>query len=255
MKTFLIAKRDFKSGFSTPKTGAIIFFVVALISIFFALFIQSYQQQANPMLGGGAPQTPPIQHLIRSLVFNFYFILLLIIPAVTMGTFSDEIKSQSIRFLQTAPISTASIVLGKFLSRWVTVLLAVLLCAVQPIFLAVYGNPEVPAMLSAYLGLVLVISFQVAFGVWVSSLTSEQFIAFIFTMLGLFSFLMLDFIGDTLAGSSGYVKDVLEYLAPMNHFENLTNGLITLGDVTYFLVMTFGFLFFANVSFDSRRWR
>lgn len=252
---WLIAKKDFRAGFSTPKTGAVIFFMLVMGAVFFALFLENYRQAQmgqGQFPGGG--QAPPVQEIVKGLVYNLQFFLLLIVPAITMGSFAEEFKTQSIRFLQTAPLRSVEIVLGKFLSCWLTLGLAVLLCGAFTLFLVIYGDPEIPATLVAYGGLLLYIAYQVSFGLWVSTLTSQQMMAFMFTMLGLFGFFILNFVAPMLAGT-GALGDVLTYIAPMARFENLLNGLITVEDVGYFIVMTVGFLFFANVSYDSRRWR
>lgn len=252
--SLLIAKRDFKSGFSTPKTGVLIFFLLGINALFFASFMKAYLAQPNPMMGMGQPPPPPIQEFVKGLIYNLQFLFMMVIPAVTMGAFSEEIKTQTIRFLQTAPVTSLSIVLGKFFSRFITMCVAILLCSAFPAFFLIFGNGELPTTLVSYLGLALLASFQVAFGVWVSSLTSQQFIAFLFTILGLFTFFILDFVAPKLVGQ-GLMGDMLAYLAPLTHFDNFLNGLITVEDVTYFLIMTVGFLFLAHVSYDSRRWR
>ena len=248
-----IAKKEFKSGFSTPRTGAVIFFLLVMSGVFFALFLHQISNQGNPMMGGGS-YVPPIQQVVRGLVENLQFMIILILPSLTMGAFSEEIKNNSIRFLQTAPISSFSVVLGKFFARFFTMFLALALCSVFSVFLAVFGNPEIPVILSSYLGLLLLVSFQLSFGILVSSLTSQQFMAFLFTMLGLFGFFILGFIAPMFPGA-GLFSDVLQYLAPTTHMDNFLNGLITVGDVSYFLVMITGFLYLANVSYDSKRWR
>ena len=256
MKTLLIAKRDFKSGFSTPRTGVLIFFLLGINAMFFASFIKTYLTPANPMMmgGGGTPPPPPIQEFVKGLIYNLQFLFMMIVPAVTMGTFAEEIKTRTIRFLQTAPVSSLAVVMGKFGARFATLLAAILLCSVFPAFFLIFGNGEVPVTVVSYLGLTLLVAFQVSFGVWVSSLTSQQFIAFLFTILGLFTFFILDFITPKLVGA-GIVSNILTYLAPLTHFDNFLNGLITVEDVAYFLIVTVGFLFLAQVSYDSRRWR
>ena len=228
--------------------------MLVLSAVFFALFLESFRNAQQGQFPGGGGQAPPLQDMIRGLAYNLQFFFILIVPAITMGVFAEEFKTQSIRFLQTAPIRSVQIILGKFLSCWMTLVLAVVLCSAYAVFLGVYGDLEIPATLLAYGGLVLYLAYQIAFGLWVSSLTSQQITAFLFTMLGLFGFFVLNFVAPQLAGS-GTLGDVLKYLAPMAHFENLINGLITVEDVTYFVVMTVAFLFFANVSYDSRRWR
>lgn len=256
MNALLIAKRDFKSGFSTPRTGVLIFFLLGINAMFFASFLKAYLAQPSPMMGmgGGPPPPPPIQEFVKGLIYNLQFLFMMVVPAVTMGAFAEEFKTKTVRFLQTAPVSSLAVVLGKFLARFTTLLVAILLCAVFPAFFLIFGNGEFPTTVASYFGLALLMAFQVAFGVWVSSLTSQQFIAFLFTILGLFTFFILDFITPKLV-EAGVVSNVLTYLAPLTHFDNFLNGLITVEGVAYFLVITIGFLFLAQVSYDSRRWR
>ena len=206
------------------------------------------------MMGMGQAPPPPLQEFIKGLVYNLQFLFMMVVPAITMGSFAEEMKTQTIRFLQTAPVSSLSIVFGKFLSSFLTLLFAIVLCSVFPLFFLIFGNGEFGTTLVSYLGLMLLMGFQVSFGVWLSSLTSQQLIAFLFTILGLLTFFILDFVVPKIVGQ-GMVADVLSYLAPLSHFDNFLNGLITVEDVSYFIIMTVGFLFFAHVSYDSKRWR
>ena len=250
---FLIAKREFRAGIATPKTCAIIFFFLLFMGWFFSNFVETFVslQQRAPMMGG---QAPTMEQLLNAMFYNLHFILILIIPAVTMAVFSEEKRSQSIRMLQTAPISTLSIVLGKFFAVCAVMTLVLLLSSVFPWFLISYGNPDFGVVIGSYIGLFLLISSQLAFGMWVSSLTSNQFMAFLFTMLGLFLMLVIDFLAPSISGG-GMFENILKYFATTKHLDVFFKGLISVSSVSYFLILTVGFLFFTNVSLDSQRWR
>lgn len=249
----LIAKKEFKTGLVTPKTSAIFFFFLLFMGWFFSNFIDTFillQQQA-PMMGG---QAPTMEQLLKAMFFNLHFILILIVPAVTMGVFSEEKKNQSLRFLQTAPISAFEIVAGKYLSSCAVMASVLLLSFVYPAFLVVYGNPDVGVILSSYLGLFLLICAQLAFGLWVSSMTSNQFLAFLFTMLGLFLMLVLDFLAPNSAG--GDVADiVIRYFATSSHLDSFFSGVISVADTFYFMILAVGFTCFSVAKIDSLRWR
>lgn len=250
---FLIAKREFKSGFSTPKTAAIIFFFLLFMGWFFSNFIETFitLKQRAPMMGG---QAPTMEQLLKAMFYNLHFILILIVPAVTMGVFSEEKRSQSFRVLQTAPISSLTIVVGKFFAVSAVMSLVLLLSAVFPGFLMAYGNPDVGVVLGSYVGIFLLISSQLAFGIWVSSMTENQFMAFLFTMLGLFLMMVIDFLAPTISGG-GLLEEILKYFATTKHLDVFFTGVISVSNVSYFLILTIGFLFFTNVSLDSQRWR
>lgn len=248
-----IAWRDFRSYFASPKGTAIFFFFLGFMGFFFQNFVATFVEmsQRAPMFGGEAPT---LEQLLRALFYNLHFILILIIPAVTMSSFSEERRNQTIRLLQTAPVTATQIVLGKFLAS-VSVLALVLLCsAVYPIYTKLYGNPDVGVIVVSYLGIFLLMGAQVAFGLWVSSMTTNQFMAFLFTMFGLFLLLILNWIAPNIAGS-GIMESVVKYLASTDHLDQFFKGMLTVSDVTYFLCFIAMFLFFTNVVLDSQRWR
>lgn len=248
-----IAWRDFKSYFASPKGAAIFFFFLIFMGIFFNSFIVTYMEmtQRAPMFGGEAPT---LEQLIRALFYNLHFILVLIIPAVTMSSFADDRRNQTLRLLFTSPVSATQIVLGKFLAS-IGILALVLACsAVYPAYTMIYGNPDKAVILTSYLGVFLLMASQVAFGLWISSMTTNQFMAFLFTMFGLFLLLILNWIAPNLA-SGGILESVLKYIASTDHLDVFFKGTLAVSDVTYFICFISLFLFFTNVVLDSHRWR
>src|SRR5688572_7139371 len=108
-----IAGRDLKSFFTSSKGWAIFFFFLLFMGSFFYSFVNHFLelQRNAPMMGG---QAPSIEQLLKALFYNLHFILILVVPAVTMSSFAEEKRNQSLRLLQTAPITPTEIVLGKF---------------------------------------------------------------------------------------------------------------------------------------------
>lgn len=251
--TWTIARRDLAAFFTSPKGMAIFFFFLMFMGIFFNSFMQTFveMQQRAPAMGG---QAPTLEQLLTALFHNLHFILILIVPAVTMASFSEENKNHSIRLLYTAPIRPLYIVLGKYLATLMMMTMVLLASTIFPLFTIRYGNPDIGVILSAYLGLFLLISSQLALGIWISSMTKNQFLAFLFTMFGLFLLLILNWLAPNLSGG-GLMEEVLKYLASMEHLEHMMKGMISLKDVFYFICFTSLFLFFTNVILDSRRWR
>ena len=248
-----IAKRDFKAVFCSPKGGAIFFFFLIFMGIFFLSFIFTFEemQQRAPMMGG---QAPTLEQLLKALFYNLHFILVLVIPAITMASFAEEKKSQAIRLLQTAPVTATQIVIGKFLAAAGLIGLVLVASSVYPLFIAKFGNPDVGVILTSYLGLFLLMCSQVAFGLWISSMTNNQFMAFLFTMFGLFLLLILNWIAPNIT-AGGTLEAVVRWIASTDHLDVFFKGMLTVSDVTYFLCFIATFLFLTNVVLDSQRWR
>lgn len=248
-----IAWRDFKSFFTSLKGAAIFFFFLGFMGFFFQNFVATFveMQQRAPMFGGEAPT---LEQLLRALFYNLHFILVLVIPAVTMSSFSEEKRNQTMRLLMTSPVTATQIVFGKFLAA--AGMLALVLCfsAVYPIYTKLYGNPDLGVIATSYLGLFLLMCAQIAFGLWVSSMTSNQFMAFLFTMFGLFLLLILNWLAPNITGG-GVGESVVKYMASTDHLDVFFKGLLTVKDVAYFLCFIALFLFFTNVVLDSQRWR
>ena len=253
MTTLTIAAKDIRSYFSSLKGWAIFWFALFFMAIFFWSFVSTFlelQQQA-PMMGGSPPS---LNQLLTAIFHNLHFILLLVVPAITMASFAEEKKSQTIRLLQSSPISTTQIVLGKFLGAAILLGLVIVASTVFPLFVILYGNPDPGPVISSYVGIFLLMMAQIAFGMWVSSLCENQFMAFLFTMGGVFLLMILNWIAPNLTTDTS-LEAIAKYLASTTHLDNLFKGLITISDVTYFVAFTSIFLFLTHFSIDSLRWR
>jgi len=248
-----IAGRDLKSYFTSPKGAAVFWFFLMFLGVFFNNFVDMFMQmtQRSSVMGG---QAPTLEQLLQALFSNLHFILILIVPAVTMASFSEEQKSHSIRLLQTSPVTATQIVLGKFLAAASLMGLVLIASAVYPLFTVMYGNPDKAVILTSFVGIFLLMCSQVAFGIWVSSMTNNQFLAFLFTMFGMFLLLILNWIAPNLGGG-GVLESVLKYIAAMDHLSAFFKGTLSVGHFAYFICFTALFLFFTNVALDSRRWR
>jgi ABC-2 type transport system permease protein len=122
------------------------------------------------------------------------------------------------------------------------------------LFVIHYGNPDTSLVLTAYLGVFLLMCSQLAFGLWISSMTSNQFMAFLFTMFGLFMLLILNWAAPKIT-SEGISEKVVKYIASTDHVDVFFKGMLSVQDTMYFLCFTATFLFFTNVVLDSQRWR
>jgi ABC-2 type transport system permease protein len=194
-------------------------------------------------------------HLIAEFYGSMSVVLLFLIPGVTMGLFTSEKANGTQEMLLTSPLTIWDIVFGKFLAGAAFVALLVLVVGLFPALLFVYGDPEVGKTLSGLLGILLVGWTYVAIGVFASSLTRSQVVAFLITFVLLLCLMLLPAISDLgMAGSAG-AGGALRWLSTGEHFEPLVKGLVDTADLTYFAVMIGSFLLLTHAAIESVRWR
>jgi ABC-2 type transport system permease protein len=171
-----------------------------------------------------------------------------------MRLLADERRMGTIELLFTAPLHDWQIVIGKYLGALILYLTMFVLPTVYYfVILRVFGQPEIGPTLTGYLGVFLLGASFLAVGVFTSSLTQNQIIAW----LGGFAILILMWIADALGSWAGYgaVRDTLTYLAITRHYDNFLRGVIELTDLLYPLSLIAVFLFLTTQLLQSRRWR
>ena len=185
-------------------------------------------------------------------------VLLFLIPALTMQTFAQEKQQQTMEFLNTKPLSDVQIVFGKYFACLTLVALAILPTLIY--YYSVYqlgspkGNIDSGATIGSYTGLFLLASVYVAIGLFMSSLTDNQIVAFILTAFCCFLiYFAFSFIGD-LPSLFGKWDDLVKYFGIEYHYDNISKGRIDTRDVIYFVSLAGLFIWLTLVSLSRRRW-
>ena len=169
-----------------------------------------------------------------------------------MRSFSEEKRSGVDELLFTSPVKTTGIVAGKFIANFYFYMILLILTLHFPYILMKFGNPEKGPILTGYIGLILLGTAYIVFGMFASSLTKNQIVAGAISFVGLLLFWL---IGILSGKASGIWKEVLSYITIIDHFQDLTKGPINTQDIVFFLSFIFIFLFFTKMSLDSLRWR
>ena len=178
-------------------------------------------------------------------------VFLFIIPAITMRLLAEETKSGTIELLSTKPLSDTDIVLGKFLSAWALIGLALVPSLLYYITIASLGSIDNGPVIGGYLGLMLMAGVYVAVGMFASSITDNQIIAFIAGFLFVFFFYILDKI---LVYVPGFLTGIVEFLGVDFHFSSIARGVIDSRDIVYFLSVLGFMVFLTVVSVGRRKW-
>lgn len=185
-------------------------------------------------------------------------VFLFLIPAVTMRSFSEEMQSGTLELLVTRPLSDWQIVGGKFLAALTLVVFALLPTLLY--YFTVYqlgappGNLDSGGIFGSYIGLLFLAAAFVAIGLFASSLTQSQIVAFLLAaFLCFFFFQMFDLI-SRLPIFFGRTDDIVQALGIQYHYDSMSRGLIDTRDVVYFLSLIALFLAATVVSLGRRRW-
>lgn len=239
-----IAKREYEHYFISPIAYVVAFTILLVLGIIFALVVWSASQ--NPFFGS-APDLRPITG-------SFAFLLVLSTPALTMRLLADENRMGTMELLLTAPVRDSELVIGKWLGGLLFLLTLIAVTLVYPIILNSLVTPGIDqgAMITSYLGMILLAASFLAIGVGISSLFSNQVAAFFVTLAALVTLWWL------LGFPGGYVQqgaDIFNYLDLQTHFYNLGGGEINLTDIVYFFSLIAVGLFTGTIAVETRRWR
>jgi ABC-2 type transport system permease protein len=179
-------------------------------------------------------------------------LLIFVIPAITMRMFPEEKTSGTYELLLTSPVRVSEIVLGKFLGGLVLVMLMIVLSGFFGMVLLAYGNPELPMMLTGYLGLALMAISFLAIGTLISSFTDNVVVAYTGALFALLVLYTIGWLGETMQGTLG---SAVKYVSITDHFQELLKGLIDTKDLVYFATVLVVSLFLTLRSVESVRWR
>ncbi len=186
------------------------------------------------------------------------YIFIFLIPAITMRSFAEEINTGTIELLSTRPVTELQIILGKYFAALLLVFIAIL-----PTFIYFYtlyvlaspeGNIDVGGILGSYFGLLFLGAVFVAIGIFCSSITSNQIVAFILgVFLCFFIYLAFSYLSQfgIFIGKNDYLVESFGLSA---HYDAMGKGVIDSRDVVYFLSLISAFILFTRTALSARRW-
>jgi ABC-2 type transport system permease protein len=171
----------------------------------------------------------------------FYFhpiIYLIFIPAIAMRLWSEERMTGTIQLLLTLPVTIKDVVIGKFLAAWIFMGIALLLTFPMILTVGYLGSPDYGVIIASYLGSFLMAGAYLAIGSFTSSLTKNQVISFVLSIVFCLVLLLMSFpmVTDYFANFFGpETVDIIASFGFWVHFESIQRGVIDLGDIFYFL--------------------
>ena len=167
------------------------------------------------------------------------YTLAVFMPAVTMRLWAEERKGNTLELLLTFPMGTETLVLGKFLAGLVFYAAALAATLTIPLMITIIGHPDTGSVLGGYVGALMLGSFFLAIGIFVSGLCRDQIVAFIVSMMICFG---IHLAGTELIASSidgwvpGFGSFLQNFIGSFQHYESFSKGVLDNRDLLYFII-------------------
>jgi gliding motility-associated transport system permease protein len=177
------------------------------------------------------------QASLQSFFSIAYWTLFFFIPALTMRMLAEENRSGTIELLLTKPVSQWQVVAGKFTATLLLIVIALVLTVPYYITIANLGTIDHGAVISGYLGLILMSAAYIGIGLFSSTISNNQIVAFLSALfIGIFFHIIFDVLSGSLTGMLG---EIFNFLSISTHFESISRGVIDTKDIIYFLSIAF----------------
>ncbi|MGI6622284.1 MAG: ABC transporter permease [Acetivibrionales bacterium] len=230
---FAIMKRDFRSYFNSPIAYVLIGLFMLLLGLFF-----------NSMIGYGSD-------IMSQFVSTMSSLLLFIVPILTMRSMAEDKKNGTEVLLLTSPVRVTEIVLGKFLAAFSVFLVMTGVTLIFPLITIVAGKPDIALILSSYFGYILLGAIFISLGIFASSLTENQIIASIISLVSIF---LIQNIGYLASFFSGFLNKAFLWLSVTDRYEDFSIGIIDLTSIIFMICYAAVFLILTVRIIERKRW-
>lgn len=235
--TLAIASRELTSFFYSPIAYVVTCLFMLLAGFFFLTVTFQPDQPAE----------------LRRLFTVIVWILIAVVPAISMRLMSEELRSGTIEPLMTSPVSDLQVIAGKWLGSLAFFILMLAPTIAYVIIIEIHADPDYGPILSGYTGLILVGGLYLAIGSFASSLTRNQIIAFILTVFTILIFTIAAALAPRFLPNS--LAPVASYLNVNRQYDDFSKGLIDISNIVFFLSAIAFFLTLAVKALESRKWR
>jgi ABC-2 type transport system permease protein len=227
-----IFKKEMRSYFTSP---------VAYIVMTVFLLITGYFFANSLFLIGQAS--------LRNVFSIIPFVFTFFVPALTMRLLAEERKTGTFELLVTMPVSNVEVVFGKYLASAALLTISILFTLTYAFTVGALGDVDVGVIFSGYVGLVLLGAGYVAIGIFASSLTENQIVAFILSFVIIFALSMVD---KLLMFVPASLASIFEYLSAEYHFNNIARGVVDTRDLVYYASLIVLGLYFSSRALQRR---
>jgi ABC-2 type transport system permease protein len=242
-----IATRELRSLFLTPLAWAILTITQIILCLFYLKSIELYLQ-IQPQLEANNSDPGITAVIAESVYASAAFILMIIIPLLTMRLISGERQNQTLTLLFSAPLSMTEIILGKYLGVILYLAIIIFMITLMPLSLLVAGTLDFGIIFSNIVGLFLILSTFTAIGMYISTITNNPILSAVIS----FTSLLLLYLIDLLATSDN-PSELFTYISLRSHLDHLFTGFFNSSDVIYYLLLITTFIILSIRRLDNYR--
>lgn len=250
--TLVIAHKELRQLFGSPIAYVSLAMFFLIIGFLFFALVGNYTAQLVQLQGAPPPDFNPTRIIFTPLYQDATFVLILLVPVLTMRLVAEEDRAHTMELLATSPVTTTAIIVGKYVAIVLLFLALLAISAYMPLSLALIGRLDWGLLASTYAGLLLLGCAFLSIGLFASTLNENQIVS---AAIGFTVLLIFWVLGFAQQASGSAVQQVLSSLSFASHFSNLSGGVIDTQDVLFFLSLAGFFLFLAVVALESRKWR
>ena len=230
-----IYKRDLRAYFTSP---------VGYVFVAAFLFVMNLVFFLMNMLSG--------QNRLTTCYTIMLYAMMVLVPILTMRTFSEDYKQKTDQLLLTSPVRPVGIVMGKFLAAYTVFVITLALMLVQVIIIAAMSTPNAAIIIGNYIALLSAAAVYISIGCFISSLTENQLVANIATLAVNVTLFLLDYAYDLVNVS--WIKQILYWISIYRRFNTFYVGVFSVADFVFYLCVAAVFLFLTVRVLEKKRW-
>jgi ABC-2 type transport system permease protein len=249
---WILWKKEIDSYFSSPLAYVLIGLFSLISGIMFFNLLVSYSDGIQALPPNMAGDISFVEEVVIRLFANINFLFLVFIPLITMRLFSEEKKQETINLYWLAPLLEWQVVWAKGLAALTLILAMLVMTIIYPVIIWGVGVRDFSVLASSYLSVLLNAACYTSLGLFCSSISSNQIIAALVSILGIMFLWMITWGGHL--NSNYVVAEIFTYVGITSHFERILRGLIGTQDIIYYtsFILIFGFL--TVKSLGRRNW-
>lgn len=245
-------KKELDSYFSSPLAYVLIGLFSIITGVFFFNLLVTYTDGIQAVPPEMAQTISFVEEVVLRLFANINFLFLVFIPLITMRLFSEERRLETLDLYWLSPVRDWQVVASKGLAAMTLVLAMLLITLIYPLIIWGMGIQDFRLLGSAYLSVILNAACYVSLGLFCSSLSTNQIIAALCSVLGIMFLWMITWGGHL--NSNYLVAEIFSYIGITSHFERILRGLLGTNDIIYYFSFIFFFSFMTVKSLGRRNW-